>query len=262
MTNLQKCSKCKSEQEFKYYSINKKGQLYKTCDNCRNKRLQSPNDKSLISDAVILMNKATQLLELIIENCDVPVEDNNENNEKPIMIFDLEHTGCDEALILQLSWGLYKHDGTLIEMKDYFLKPTHEFFINERAIQIHKISYEILITKPNSLEILELLKTFIADVLICKTLIAHNIKSDLKTLNKELLRNDMNDINVDTYCTMLQTKKFCNSKDKINRIKFPTLNELHQKLFECSIDETKAHNSCYDVEMCAKCYFEFKNMNI
>ena len=84
----------------------------------------------------------------------------------------------------------------------------------------------------------------------------------MRTLNKELLRNDMKEINVNTYCTMEQTKKFCNSKDKINRIKFPTLNELHQTLFDCPIDETKAHNSCYDVEMCAKCYFKFKNMNI
>ena len=129
MTNLQKCSECKSELELKYYSINKKGQLYETCDNCRNKRLKSPNDKSLILDAIILMYNATELLQRVIkENSDVSdienksIEDNNEKNEKPIMIFDLEHTGCGETLILQLSWGLYKHDGTLIEMKDYFLK--------------------------------------------------------------------------------------------------------------------------------------------
>ena len=38
MADLHKCSKCKSEQELKYFSLNKKGQLYKTCDNCRNHR--------------------------------------------------------------------------------------------------------------------------------------------------------------------------------------------------------------------------------
>ena len=119
-----------------------------------------------------------------------------------------------------------------------------------------------MINKPNNLEIVELLKTFMADVLRCKTLIAHNIKCDVRTLNKELLRNDMNEINVNTYCIMEQTKKFCNSKDKINRIKFPTLNELHQNLFDIPLDDTKAHNSWYDVEMCAKCYFKFKNINI
>ena len=35
---LSKCSKCKSTMLVKYFSINKKGKLYKTCDNCREKR--------------------------------------------------------------------------------------------------------------------------------------------------------------------------------------------------------------------------------
>ena len=167
------------------------------------------------------MYNATQLLQRVIkENSDVSdienksIEDSNEKNEKPIMIFDVEHTGCSETLILQLSWGLYKHDGTLIEMKDYFLKPPHEFFIHPRAIEIHKITYELLLMNPNSLEILELLKTFMADVLRCETLIAQNIKGDLRTLNKELLRNDMSELNVNTYCTMEQTKQIIIQKIK------------------------------------------------
>ena len=41
MVDLQRCSKCKSEQEIKYFSINKKGQYYKTCDHCRLKRQKS-----------------------------------------------------------------------------------------------------------------------------------------------------------------------------------------------------------------------------
>ncbi len=35
---LSKCSKCKSTMLVKYFSINKKGKLYKTCDNCREKQ--------------------------------------------------------------------------------------------------------------------------------------------------------------------------------------------------------------------------------
>ena len=101
-----------------------------------------------------------------------------------------------------------------------------------------------------------------ADVSRCETLVAHKIKSDLKTLNNELLRNDMDEINVNTYCTMEQTKQFCNSKDKRNRLRYPRLDELHQKLFTSPLDNTMAHNSCYDVEMCAKCYFKYRNMNI
>ena len=62
MANLQKCSKCKSEQELKYFSNNKKGQLYKTCDKCRMKRVQSTNDKDKITDAIKLMLKDKAIL--------------------------------------------------------------------------------------------------------------------------------------------------------------------------------------------------------
>ena len=191
-----------------------------------------------------------------------PIKDIITKSEPPIMVFDIEHTGCTEVFILQLSWGLYKRDGTLIEMKDYFLKPNNIMYIHPRAIEKHKITYEALLQKPNTLEISELLTKFTADALRCQTLVAHNMKSDLNTLNKELLRNSMNEINVNTYCTMEQTKRFCNSKDKRNRVKNPRLDELHQKLFNSPIDSTMAHNSCYDVEICAKCYFQCKDMKI
>ena len=41
---LSKCSKCQSTMLLKYFSVNKKGELYKTCDNCRDKRRKNnPN---------------------------------------------------------------------------------------------------------------------------------------------------------------------------------------------------------------------------
>ena len=129
--------------------------------------------------------------------------------------------------------------------------------MHPRAFEKHKISYEALLLKPNTLGISELLTNFTADVSRCETLVAHNIKRDLKTLSRELLRNRMKEINVNTYCTMEQTKKFCNCKDKRNRTKYPTLDEFHQKLFDVPLDNTKKHNSFYDVEMCAKSYFKY-----
>ena len=60
MANLQRCSKCKSEQELKYFSINKKGQYYKTCDNCRSKRLTNKvNLKRTDTDFVDYDNVST-----------------------------------------------------------------------------------------------------------------------------------------------------------------------------------------------------------
>ena len=60
MANLQRCSKCKSEQELKYFSINKKGQYYKTCDMCRDKRLANKvNLKRTDTDFVDYDNVST-----------------------------------------------------------------------------------------------------------------------------------------------------------------------------------------------------------
>ena len=36
MTELRKCSRCRSEIKITYFGINRKGEPYKTCDKCRN----------------------------------------------------------------------------------------------------------------------------------------------------------------------------------------------------------------------------------
>ncbi len=45
MTNLQKCTRCKSEIDISYFGINRKKQPYKTCVNCRSKPKTPRNDK-------------------------------------------------------------------------------------------------------------------------------------------------------------------------------------------------------------------------
>ena len=64
-----------------------------------------------------------------------------------IIVFDVEHTGCHDKYILQLSWGIYKLDGSLITMKDYYLKPTHEIYVNPFAIEKTGLSYDVLLEK-------------------------------------------------------------------------------------------------------------------
>ena len=65
----------------------------------------------------------------------------------------------------------------------------------------------------------------------------------------------VNKIDMNTFCTMAQTKEYCNCKDILNRLKQPRLDELYHKLFDEQVDNTLTHNSCYDVEVCAKCYY-------
>lgn len=83
MSLLQKCCKCKCEQELKYYSNNKKGVLYKTCEKCRLKRTQPSSDTDIISGAIKLLTEATHKLEHVIKDDvieDKPVIDENKIN--------------------------------------------------------------------------------------------------------------------------------------------------------------------------------------
>ena len=147
------------------------------------------------------------------------------------MVFDVEHTGCKEQLILQLSWGMYKQDGTLLEMNYYYLEPTDYIYIHisPRASDKHHITFEALLHTSIKLKLAILLNEFMTDLTKCKPLVAHNMTSDLSTLNTELLRCDMiNKIDINTFCTMAHTKTCCKCKYVLNRLKQPRLDELSQ----------------------------------
>ena len=81
MSEIQKCSKCKSEKHLKYFSVNKKGQLYRTCDGCRIKRTDTnfvdgfnDNNKTLVELINALTTITTQLQKLIKEQPQSEVE--------------------------------------------------------------------------------------------------------------------------------------------------------------------------------------------
>ena len=40
------------------------------------------------------------------------------------------------------------------------------------------------------------------------------------------------------------------------------LDELYNKPFDEQVGNTLIHNSCYDVEVCAKCYFKCENKSV
>ena len=52
MSNLRMCSRCKSNIDVSHFSMNRKKQLYKTCNSCRNpKKENEPSDLENINKA-------------------------------------------------------------------------------------------------------------------------------------------------------------------------------------------------------------------
>ena len=274
MANLQKCSKCKSEQELKYFSLNKKGQLYKTCDACRNKRLQSSSDKAIIADAVRVMRKAIQTLERIvkedsdasdIENKSTTAESNSIPDEKYIIVMDVETNGLIKQRgitptkdnlhmfpnIVQFSWGLFTETGECKSMKDYIIKPDGWTMNGKEAF--HGITLEKALKE--GVDIKTVLNEYKHDIEnCCSKLVCHNLNFDKHVVLSEFIRHGMDLNDVGEYCTMKNTINYCMITPKVRgEYKWPSLEQLYQQCFNEKLQN--AHNSYYDVMNCAKCYF-------
>ncbi len=172
-----------------------------------------------------------------------------------IIVMDVETNGLIRGAvyprIVQFSWGLYNTNGEVVELKDYIIKPNG--WTMNGSDRCHGISYERAIKE--GVDIKGVLKEYKNDIdNKCVKLGCHNINFDVKVVQSELSRADMEVKKVDTFCTMKETINFCESTPKVRgQYKWPKLSELYMKLFKEELEN--AHNSYYDVVNCAKCYF-------
>jgi len=81
--------------------------------------------------------------------------------------------------------------------------------------------------------------------------IGHNLSFDIDMLRAECLRIDKVFVmDIPSYCTMKSTTTMC----ALPNMKWPTLLQLHQHLFQESPSEL--HNSMIDVWACLRCYIK------
>lgn len=92
-------------------------------------------------------------------------------------------------------------------------------------------------------------------------LVAHNMKFDRPILLAEMIRCGLPDsiANLSTFCTMIETVDLCClPRTGYGGFKWPTLDELHRKLFRRAFDGS--HHARNDVLACAKCFFKLEAM--
>ena len=181
------------------------------------------------------------------------------------IIFDTETTGLPgnynapmEDLdnwprLVQLAWQLHDASGKLISNNNFIVKP-EGFTIPYNAEKVHGISTARATKEGHDLQ--EVLAIFQKDVDQAKYLVGHNIGFDIMVVGAEMLRKQV---------TMtLRSKQELDTKDlstdfcaipggKGGKFKWPTLTELHQKLFGVGFGD--AHDAAYDVDATAKCFF-------
>ena len=181
------------------------------------------------------------------------------------IIFDTETTGLPRNYdapitdldnwprLVQLAWQLHDEKGKLLSNKSFIVKP-EGFTIPYNAEKVHGISTERALKEGHDL--VEVLRAFQQDVAKSHYLVGHNIDFDIKVSGAEFLRKqepsdllerkslDTKDLSTD-FCAI--------AGGKGGKFKWPTLTELHHKLFGIGFED--AHDAAYDVSATAKCFF-------
>jgi len=189
-----------------------------------------------------------------------------------ILYFDTETTGLirnglnyrDHYMmyprIVQLSWYF---DGV---MNDFIIKPDG-YVIPYESEMIHGISTDEAIEK--GVEFDSVIRMFLSDCGKANHLVGHNIYFDVSVVKSNVLM--LNDSDLSLFCdivlakrkridTMLSSIRYVNARNSSNHIKFPSLEELHLKLFGCGYFD--AHNSCEDVKSTMKCFARLNELGI
>ena len=190
-----------------------------------------------------------------------------------ILIFDTETTGLprgkpainDSAKwphIVQLSYILYDlEEHKILVNHDHIIKLDDSVEMTDGSFKMHGISKEKSRNEGISIDLaLELFNICLQKTSI---LVAHNISFDKNMILVECARNDIDPAfskyRYLEYCTMKRSSEFCNI-EKLSKatnrvfVKYPTLTELHQKLFRTTPEGT--HNSYVDILVCLRCFYK------
>ncbi len=156
--------------------------------------------------------------------------------------------------MVQLAWIETDESGAETNRKDYVIKPDG-FTIPKAVAKVHGITTDRALAEGVALT--PVLEEFSQAIERSKTIVAHNMNFDEKIVGAEFIRADIANRLFQTrrVCTMKRSTEFCKIPGNYG-YKWPTLTELHLKLFKKPFQE--AHNAAIDVAACAKCFFELK----
>ncbi len=182
------------------------------------------------------------------------------------LIFDTETTGLPKDFkapvsdtenwprMVQLAWQLHDKNGKLVKAANHIIKPDG-FTIPYNSEKIHGISTQRALDEGKDLRLV--LDEFLESLSQAEFIVGQNVTFDINVLGCEFYRNDIenNIAELEVLDTMNESVNYCAIPGgRGGSFKFPTLSELHKKLFGEAFDG--AHNAAADVEATARCFFE------
>jgi DNA polymerase III subunit alpha len=181
------------------------------------------------------------------------------------LIFDTETTGLPQNYnapltdfdnwprVVQIAWQLHDSSGKLLSNENLIVKP-EGFEIPFNAEKIHGISTKRALEE--GLPLADVLKRFNEDLARCEVVVGHNIEFDINIMGCEYLRKEIESplTSLKSIDTKNESTEYCAIPGgRGGKFKWPTLTELHKKLFGVGFDE--AHDAAYDVAATTKCFF-------
>jgi len=160
--------------------------------------------------------------------------------------------------MVELAWIECETDGTIVAEYDSIIKPDL-FKIPRCATAIHGITTERALEEGS--DIVSVLKKLYTSMNNCSCIVGHNVDFDLSVIAAESIRAGipMSRQMSRRMCTMSSSVKFCNLKRGAG-YKYPTLAELHEKLFGFPFPDS--HRALNDARACMRCFFELKRRKI
>lgn len=189
------------------------------------------------------------------------------------LIFDTETTGLPNdwkldfthtdnwPRLVQLAWQLHDETGKLLTNKNYIVKPDG-FDIPFAVAKVHGITTERANRDGDDLKFV--LEEFNNDLKRSKYNVGHNIEFDINVTASEFFR--LGEIEpLVTKLEKIDTKDVSTDWCAIpggrgGKFKWPTLTELHKKLFGEGFAD--AHDAAYDVDATARCFFGLINQDV
>lgn len=160
--------------------------------------------------------------------------------------------------LVQLSWILTDSSRKHIRVADYIIKPDG-FTIPDDASRLHGITTQRALNEGDDLKIV--ITAFLMDLKKATAIVGHNIDFDKKVVGAELIRLGEKDLisSFPSFCTMKSGTNYCAIPGNYG-YKYPTLQELHKKLF--GIGFANEHNSASDISATEKCFWEMIDKGI
>ena len=186
------------------------------------------------------------------------------------LIFDTETTGLPQNYsapitdldnwprLVQLAWQLHDHTGKLTSHGNFIVKP-EGFTIPFNSEKVHGISTERALKEGHDLEFV--LREFRKDIDKAYFLIGHNVSFDEKVMGAEFLRKKVASAIMDKpkIDTKDESTEYC-AIPGARGYKWPTLSELHKKLF--GVDFEDAHDAAADVEATTRAFLELVRIGV